>query len=209
MSISSIGINAYQNANGLTYPVATVVNAGGSTGTSQAVANAATNNSSLSVAISQALMQMNNGAGLSSLLTPASTQSSSNFMNSLLASMQGSSSSNPSSTNSLPGLFGYSSGQAAKPVKLDQSSSTIKLQTSIQNLIAQLDGSGGGSSSLLGGSPDSNTPSGLENLQQSFNNLVTASGGNPSQASLQTFLKTVAINIQGTMSMGSLFDASA
>jgi hypothetical protein len=91
---------------------------------------------------------------------------------------------------------------------LDQSSSTIKLQTSIQNLITQLDGNSS-TDALLGISSDSGSSSTLQNLQQSFNSLVTSSGGNPSQTSLQSFLKTVAANIQGSMSVGSLFDASA
>ena len=213
MSISSVGTGLYQNINGLNSPAATspVSNSDGSTGTSQTVANAAgiaNNSSSLSMAISQALAQMNGGANFSSLSTPASQQSSSDFMSSLIASLQGSSSSNSSSPNALSDLLGYSSAQTTTPVQLDQSSATIQLQTTIQNLITQLDGNNG-ISSLFGGSPDSSTSSGLADLQQSFNGLVTASGGNPSQASLQSFLKTVAANIQGSMSIGSLFDTSA
>jgi hypothetical protein len=213
MSISSVGTNVYQNASGVTTPAttATVSNSNGSAATSQTSANAtgSANNSTLALAVNQALAQLSGGANLSSLLTPASQQSSSDFISSLLASLQGSSSSNSSSTNPLADLFGTSSTQApATPVTLDPSSSTIKLQTSIQNLISQLDGSGG-ISSLLGGSTGTDASPGLAELQQSFNSLVTAAGGNPTQASLQSFLKTVAVSIQGSTSIGSLFDASA
>jgi len=205
MSVTSVVASVYQNVNGINSTSAKpiVSTAGDSTATSQTVAKANAN-SSLSAAIVQSLSQMNGGAP--SLLT--SQQSSSDLTSSLLAAIQGTSSSNTSSTNSLTNLFGYSSGQTTTPVKLDQSSSTINLQASIQSLISQLDGSSG-TSSLLGGDSVANTPAGLGDLQQSFNNLVTASGGNPTQASLQSFLKTVAVNLQGSMSIGSLFDTSA
>ncbi|MFI4940451.1 MAG: hypothetical protein ACHP7O_08960 [Burkholderiales bacterium] len=160
----------------------------------------------MSAAISQALAQLNGGAGLSSLLTPASQQSTSDFTSSLLAALQGSSSSSSSSTDSLSALLGNTS-QTPAPVSLDQSSSTFNLQSGIQNLITQLNGNSG-ISSLLGDNSNSNTSSGLANLQQSFNSLVTSSGGNPSQASLQSFLQTVAVNVQGSLSIGSLFSTS-
>jgi hypothetical protein len=213
MSISSVGTSVYQNASGVATPAATgaVSNPNGSTAANQTSANAtgSANNSTLALAVSQALAQLSGGANLSSLLTPASQQSSSDFMTSLLASLQGSSSSNSSSTNPLADLFGSASTQAAAtPVKLDQSSSTIKLQTSVQNLISQLDGTSG-ISSILGSGSGADASPGLADLQQSFNSLVTAAGGNPTQASLQSFLKTVAVSIQGSASIGSLFDASA
>jgi hypothetical protein len=82
------------------------------------------------------------------------------------------------------------------------------LQKSIQSLINQLsDNSSIGS--LFGGDSGSSESPALLNLQQSFNSLLTNSGGNPSQASLQSFLKTVAANIQGSTSLGSFLDVSA
>lgn len=201
--MSIVIANTFPDAGRLASPVAAAPNADSSAGSSPAVASAdgLANSSSLSLAVSQALAQMRGGAGLAGSSTPAAAQDG--FTSSLLASLPGSSPTNATSAGPLSGLYGSSSGQAANPVKLDPSSSTIKLQTSIQNLIAQLDGNG----SLGGGA--ANIPSGLANLQQSFNKLVTAGGGNPSQTSLQSFLKTVAANIQGSMSIGSMFDASA
>ncbi len=203
MSVSSISTNAYQNANGLTSLAAVVPNAGGSASTG--TVNATANKSSLSLAVTQAMAQMNMGSGLSSLLGSTASQSTTDFTSSLLASLQGSLSPDSSTKQS---LSGYATGQAATPVTLDRTSSTIKLQTSIQGLISQLDGNNN-ISNLLSGNPASNAASGLANLQQSFNSLVTNSGGNPSQASLQSFLQTVAINIQGSMSVGNLFNTSA
>jgi hypothetical protein len=216
MSISLTGINSYQNTDPLTSTPsaqATTLNVSdtvGSTGTNQPPGNtaAANNNSNLSVAINQALAQINAGGDLSNLFTPASQQSTSDFMGNLLASLQGSPAAESSSTNSVSGLFGYSSGQTTAPVALNQSSPTIKLQTAIQNLITQLDGNSS-ANDLFGTNSDANASSGLANLQQSFNSLITSSGGDPSQASLQSFLKTVAANIQSSMSIGNLFDASA
>ena len=94
MSISSVGTSLYQDVNRLISPTSTstVSNADGSIGTSQAVSNttgSVGNSSSLSQAISQALAQMNGGTDISSLLTPASQQSTSDFMSSLIASLQG------------------------------------------------------------------------------------------------------------------------
>ena len=217
MSISSIGTSSYSDVNGITSPLAsqtstpTVSNAASSTSVSKTdvgTPGVASNNSNLSSAIRLALAQMNAGGGLSSLLTSDSQQSTSDFMSNLFSSLPGLSSSGSTATNPISDLLGTSSSQAPTPVQLDQSSSTIKLQTSIQKLISQLDG-GSSTSDLFGSGTTSNASSGFTNLQQSFNNLITASGGNPSQTSLQSFLKTVAANIQGSASIGSLFDASA
>jgi hypothetical protein len=217
MSISSVGTNSYLDINGLTSPStskASTVNAPAASApasaspTDTSASGIAGNNSELSSAVRQALAQLNAGAGLSGLLTPDSQQPASDFMSNLISSLPGLSSSGSSSSNSLSDLFGTSSDPAPAPITLDQSSSTIKLQTSIQNLISQLDGNGN-TDNLLGLSSDSNTSSGLQNLQQSFNTLLTASNGNPSQTTLQSFLKTVAVNIESSVSIGNLFDVSA
>jgi hypothetical protein len=217
MSISSVGTNSYLDINGLTSPSASkasavnVPDALAPTSTSQtesSTSGIAGNNSELSSAVRQALAQLNAGAGLSSLLTSDSQQPASDFMSNLINSLPGLSSSSSSSANSLSDLFGNSFDPAPAPITLDQSSSTIKLQTSIQNLITQLDGNSS-INNLFGSDSDSNTSSGLQNLQQSFNTLLTASNGNPTQTTLQSFLKTVATNIESSASIGNLFDASA
>jgi hypothetical protein len=218
MSISSLGPSIYTNTNGLTSagtaPASTANGLDSATTTGTTTSNTSTsgvagNNSVLSLAIAQALAQLNAGSGITSLLSSDTQQSSSDFMSSLLSAVQGTSS-NSSSTDPLSALLGYTAnGQATPsvaPVTLDQSSPTIQLQASIQNLITQLDGNSS-TGDLLG--VGSNSNSGLQDLQQSFNSLVTASGGNPTQASLQSFLKMVAVSVQGSMSVGSLFDTSA
>lgn len=96
-------------------------------------------------------------------------------MSNLFSALQGTST-NSSSSDPLAALLGYTSnGQAASspaPVTLDQSSPTVQLQASIQNLITQLDGNGS-TGDLLGIGGSSNP--GLQDLQQSFNSLITAS----------------------------------
>jgi hypothetical protein len=221
MAIDSIGVTGTNGYPNIIAPASSTIaasavsdpNATGSTSqTSTSTSATGDNSSSLALAISQALLQINANSSLASLLTPSSQQSTSDFTSSLLASLQGSSalasSASSSAGNSIASLLGYGSGHATTPVALDQSSPTVKLQGSIQNLITQL---GGNSSTdtLLGITPDSGTSSTLGGLQQSFNSLITSSGGNPDQASLQSFLKTVAANIQGSLSIGSLFSASA
>jgi hypothetical protein len=193
MSNPSVIANAYQYSRGVSSPAA------GSTDAHPAEAAG----TSFADAVRIAIAQMGGGAAL---LTADAQQPGADFLSNVLASMQGASASNPSSGSALSGSLGSSSGQAIAPVSLDQSSATIALQTTIQNLITQLDGIGSGG--LLGGSADSSAFSGLADLQQSFNSLVTASGGNPDQASLEAFLKSVAATIQGSVPIGSLLNTS-
>lgn len=212
MSTSSIGIATWLNSNLTTSSQSSqkttsiLSDMGSTTSANQTMASAtdAVNNSSLSAAIQQALAQVNAGADLTSLLPQDSQQASSDFMGNLLAALPMPASLSSSSANSLPALSAYTSAQAGASVALNQSSPTIKLQTAIQKLISQLD-SNSNSDEL----PGTEAAPGLGNLKQSFNQLITSSGGNPSEASLQSFLKTVALNVQHSVSIGSLLDASA
>lgn len=139
-------------------------------------------------AIQQALVQLNAGRDISAFFNSDDGQeASSSFSNSLLSQ--------------LPGLSnaGISDAQAAaSPIKLDPNSSSLQLQSSIQKLIAQLD-SGNSASAAAG----------LGSLQDSFNTLISKSGGEPSAQNLQAFLRLVAVNVQGSTSLGSLFSTSA
>lgn len=145
-------------------------------------ANGSGNN--LSSAVQQALVQLNAGKDISAFFnSDDAAESSNSFSNNLLAN--------------LPGI--NSNQQAATaPVKLDPNSSSIQLQSAIQKLITQLDN--GNSSSEAAG---------LGSLQTAFNSLVSKSGGDPSAQNLQSFLKLVAVNIQGSTSIGSIFSTSA
>ncbi|MFZ6774275.1 hypothetical protein ACO0LB_16320 [Undibacterium sp. SXout7W] len=197
MIISSAGINNYQNVGAINSSVvAGTATTAGSTTSASSVGSTSTNtnasgvnDSNLSLAVKQALAQINSGKDLTAYLSSDSSQSSASDFTSNLFS-------------SLPGLSTASSsaaaGQGTTPVQLDQSSSSFKLQNSIQKLITQLDKTSSGDGT-------SDTAS----LQKSFNNLISNSGGNPAQQDLQSFLKLVAANVQGSSSIGSLFSASA
>ncbi|MBC3883784.1 hypothetical protein [Undibacterium griseum] len=200
MSVSPISTSSYQTVGGLLFPAASsaVTSNSGDTTTADSTSTAVTgnsNNSSLSSAITQSLAQYNANLDLSSLLSATGQQSSSDFLSNLYSALPGLSGSSQNS-NALSGLLNGGSAPAA--VQLDQNSATIKLQTSIQQLISNLDSSNG-----------SNTETDFGNLQQSFNNLIQNSGGNPDQTSLQSFLQLVATNIQGSSTVGSLFSTSA
>ena len=189
MIVSSTGVNNYQNvgaittsAAGNTAPVSTS-SSGNVSSASTNVNASGINDSNLSVAVKQALAQINSGKDLTAYLSTDSSQTSAADFTSNLFS-------------SLPGLSSSSNGV---PVQLDQSSSSFKLQDSIQKLITQLDKASG----------TEGTSSGAISLQKSFNSLISQSGGNPAQQDLQSFLKLVAANVQGSSSIGSLFSASA
>lgn len=154
------------------------------------VANNSSGNS-LSTAVQQALVQLNAGKDISAFFNDEDgAQSSNSFSNNLLAN--------------LPGISGNTSANSANnqttntPIKLDPNSSSIQLQSAIQKLITQLDN--GNSSSEAAG---------LGSLQTAFNSLVSKSGGDPSAQNLQSFLKLVAVNVQGSTSIGSIFSTSA
>jgi hypothetical protein len=76
------------------------------------------------------------------------------------------------------------------------------LATDLQNLIAQLSSESSSSSSSAGGSADSS-------LQTSFNNLVTALGGNTGTASLGNFLQTFASDLSQGAAAGNLVNTQA
>lgn len=203
MSVSPISTSSYQTVGGLLFPVASsaVASNSGDTTTADSTSTAVTgnsNNSSLSSAITQSLAQYNANLDLSSLLSATGQQSSSDFLSNLYSALPGLSGSSQNS-NALSGLLNGGSAPAA--VQLDQNSATIKLQTSIQQLISNLDS--------RNSSSGSNTETDFGNLQQSFNSLIQNSGGNPDQTSLQSFLQLVATNIQGSSTVGSLFSTSA
>ena len=147
-----------------------------------------TSGNSFNSAIQQALVQLNAGRDISAFFdSDEGQEASSSFGNSLLSQ--------------LPGLSnaGISDAQAAtSPIKLDPNSSSIQLQSSIQKLITQLDSGN-----------SANAAAGLGSLQEAFNSLVNKSGGEPSAQNLQSFLKLVAVNVQGSTSLGSIFSTSA
>jgi hypothetical protein len=146
--------------------------------------NTSYNNSELNAALRQVLSQINSSKDISAFFSSEKgQQAGADFTSSLLSN--------------LPGLDGTNgSGNKVSGIELDQSSSSYKLQNSIQKLITQLDN-------------NTSEDSGLGNLQESFNALVKKSGGDPSAENLQSFLKLVAVNIQGSTSIGSLFSTSA
>ncbi|MFC0348248.1 hypothetical protein [Undibacterium danionis] len=142
------------------------------------------NNSELNAVVRQVLSQINSSKDISSFFsTEEGQQAGADFTSSLFSTLPGLSSDN-ANANKVTGI------------ELDPSSSSYKLQNSIQKLITQLDN---GKSDV----------SGLDKLQETFNALIKKSGGDPSSENLQSFLKLVAVNIQGSTSIGSLFSASA
>lgn len=159
-----------------------------STPSTNSNANGVANSNNINSAIQQALVQLNAGRDISAFFNSDEGQNASaGFGNSLLSQ--------------LPGLANDANSDvksAATPIKLDPNSSSIQLQSSIQKLITQLD-SGNSASAAAG----------LGSLQEAFNTLVSKSGGEPSSQNLQSFLKLVAVNVQGSTSLGSIFSTSA
>ena len=142
----------------------------------------------LNSAIQQALVQLNAGRDISAFFNSEEGQDANNSFTSNILSQ-------------LPGLNQGNDGASTNtstPIKLDPNSTSIQLQSSIQKLITQLD-SGNNASAAAG----------LGTLQESFNTLISKSGGEPSSQNLQSFLKLVAVNVQGSTSLGSIFSTSA
>ncbi|WMW82098.1 hypothetical protein RF679_07380 [Undibacterium cyanobacteriorum] len=142
----------------------------------------------LNSAIQQALVQLNAGRDISAFFNSDEGQDANNNFTSNILSQ-------------LPGLNQGNDGASTNtntPIKLDPNSTSIQLQFSIQKLITQLD-SGNNASAAAG----------LGTLQESFNTLISKSGGEPSSQNLQSFLKLVAVNVQGSTSLGSIFSTSA
>ena len=232
MSVSGLSNNVlnYQTIGGLTFPtnplgtsvsanaVAAVGNSQGSAASNSSTAGTNnSNNSSLSAAITQSLLQVNPNLDLTSLLSSTGQQASSDFLSNLynvLPQLSGSgSSSSDAATQQLQSLLTSSAPQVA-PAQLNASSATYSLQNGIQQLISNLNNTDSGENSIdsLFGDSSSSDDSGAfsaSSLQSAFNQLISSSGGNPSQTSLQSFLQLVAVNIQGSTSIGSLFDTSA
>src|SRR5450830_627675 len=233
-SYQTVGSLGASTTNVIATPVATpdvsaAAAAAGVSSTSSSMSTGLTssNTSALNTAITQALSQINPNLDLTKLLSASGQQSSSNFASSLLSSLtglnasgattsnlfsmlndsSGGATSTASSGNNINQLLATalgkssSSSAAPAPVQLNKSSATFNLQSSIQQLITTLGSMFGYSS----GSVDSSTSA----LQSSFNSLVTSSGGNPTQANLQSFLKLVAANVAGSTSIGSLFSTNA
>lgn len=174
------------NANRISDSVAAAAKIEGSV--PSALSSTVANTNSISSAIQQALVQLNAGRDISAFFnSDEGKEASSSFGNNLLSN--------------LPGLSNNSNGELqaiSTPIKLDPNSSSIQLQSSIQKLITQLDN--GNSTTAAAG---------LGSLQDAFNSLVSKSGGEPSTQNLQSFLKLVAINVQGSTSIGSIFSTSA
>lgn len=142
------------------------------------------NQSELNTALRQVLSQINSAKDISAFFsTDDGQQAGSDFTSSLLSNLPGLNSNNANASK-------------VAGIELDPASGSYKLQNSIQKLITQLDN----------GQSDE---SGLGKLQETFNTLIKKSGGDPSSENLQSFLKLVAVNIQGSTSIGSLFSTSA
>lgn len=145
---------------------------------------AGSNNSELNAVVRQVLSQINSTKDISAFFgTDQGQEAGADFTSNLLSNLPGLSSSNRD-------------GSPVAGLALDQSSGSYHLQNSIQKLITQLDS-------------NKSEDSGLGNLQEAFNALIKKSGGDPSAENLQSFLKLVAVNIQGSTSIGSLFSTSA
>lgn len=187
MAITPLNTSNFQTIKDLKNTYAT--NSAGASQTSsanqvEAKDRAISNNSELNAAVRQVLSQINSAKDISAFFSSDNgQQAGSDFTSSLLSNLPGLNSAN-GNENKVAGI------------ELDQSSSSYKLQNSIQKLITQLDN-------------NKSEDSGLGNLQESFNALVKKSGGDPSAENLQSFLKLVAVNIQGSTSIGSLFSTSA
>jgi hypothetical protein len=186
MAIAPLSTSNYQTIKDLNTTYAT--NSGTSkTSSSDEVgntSNASNNNSELNAAVRQVLSQINSAKDISAFFSSESgQQAGSDFTSSLLSTLPGLDSAN-------------GNGSKVAGIELDQTSGSYKLQNSIQKLITQLDS-------------NKSEDSGLGNLQETFNALVSKRGGDPSAENLQSFLKLVAVNIQGSTSIGSLFSTSA
>lgn len=190
MAITPLNSNNFQTIKDLNSAYASATAGVNKTSASNEVedSNAAgtnnTNNSELSLALRQVLSQINSSKDISAFFgSDDGQQAESDFTSNLLGNLPG-----------LSSAGGNGNKQAG--VTLDQASGSYKLQSSIQKLITQLDS-------------NKSEDSGLGNLQEAFNALVKKSGGDPSAENLQSFLKLVAVNIQGSTSIGSLFSTSA
>lgn len=202
MAISGVGSDSLSSLLGNLAPVvkstqtsstASTVNSPASSASTPA-SNTGTlqDKSVMAAALMQSLQQFSAGSSISSLFsdTEDSQSSGNQFLSQLYAAM--------------PEVQGMPSGKTgganvyAKPAQLNTGSPTYPLQQGIQKLISQLEQGSGDQANPL-----------LSNLQSSFNTLIKASGGNPQQGDLQSFLKLVATQVQGSLSVGSLFSASA
>jgi len=186
MAITSLSSSNFQTIKDLSNANATNSSTAKTSSEDEVVSAKSTsnNNSELNAALRQVLSQINSAKDISAFFSSEKgQQAESDFASSLLSNLPGLDATNGTG-NKVPGIA------------LDQSSSSYKLQNSIQKLITQLDN-------------NTSEDSGLGNLQDSFNALVKKSGGDPSAENLQSFLKLVAVNIQGSTSIGSLFSTSA
>lgn len=186
MTITPLSSSNYQTIKDLNTTYANSTSASTTKSANEVEANniAGNNNSELNAAVRQVLSQINSAKDISAFFSSeGGQQAGSDFTSNLLSTLPGLSSEN-------------ASGSKVAGIELDQSSGSYKLQNSIQKLITQLDN-------------NKSEDSGLGNLQESFNALVKKSGGDPSAENLQSFLKLVAVNIQGSTSIGSLFNTSA
>lgn len=189
MAITSLNSSNYQAIRDLNSAYATATSSASKTSSDKELDPVQSgNNSELNAVVrqvlSQVLSQINSAKDISSFFsTEEGQQAGADFTSSLFSSLPGLSSDN-ANANKVAGI------------ELDPSSSSYKLQNSIQKLITQLDN----------GKSDE---SGLGKLQETFDALIKKSGGDPSSENLQSFLKLVAVNIQGSTSIGSLFSTSA
>jgi hypothetical protein len=84
-----------------------------------------------------------------------------------------------------------------------------KVESGLQNLIQQLGASGTASSAGDGTSTATSDNSDLSKLQDAFNNLVSANGGTSGNASLTSFLQSMAQSLQAAPSSGNVVNTSA
>jgi hypothetical protein len=86
-----------------------------------------------------------------------------------------------------------------------------KLESGLQNLIQQLSTSSGQSGTGTSTSDSDSGASGstLDALQESFNNLLGAEGASGSNATLSSFLQSLAQNLQGASTAGNVVATQA
>ena len=185
MAITSLNSSNYQAIRDLNSAYATASSSASKTSSDKELDPVQSgNNSELNAVVRQVLSQINSAKDISAFFgTDQGQEAGADFTSNLLSNLPGLSSSNRD-------------GSPVAGLALDQSSGSYQLQNSIQKLITQLDS-------------NKSEDSGLGNLQEAFNALIKKSGGDPSAENLQSFLKLVAVNIQGSTSIGSLFSTSA
>lgn len=84
-----------------------------------------------------------------------------------------------------------------------------KLEGGLQNLVQQLSSTAGTNTSDTGTTGQGSTNSSLNDLQQSFTQMLSADGLSGSNVTLSSFLQTLSQNLQGAPSTGNVVSTKA